>query len=70
MVKSELQDDVQPVFKKKRHLHFVSLEQINEELDRLVKKTWVLSKLEYSEGVAPTIYEKRNLKRYTDFSTG
>ena len=44
MAKFELQDDVQPVFNKKRNVPFASLEKINEELDRLVK-TEVLSKL-------------------------
>ena len=48
MAKFELQDDVQPLFKKKRNVSFASLEQINEELDRLIK-TGVLSKLKYSE---------------------
>ena len=60
MAKFELQDDVQPVFKKKRNVPFALLEQINEEL-RLVK-TGVLSKLEYSEWAAPTVY-------FTDFTT-
>ena len=45
MAKFELQDNVQPVFKKKRNGPFASLKQINEDLDRLVK-TGVLSKLE------------------------
>ena len=53
MSKFELQDDVQPVFKKKRNVPFASLEQINEEFVRLVN-TGVLSKLEYSEWAAPT----------------
>ena len=61
MVKFELQDKVQPVFKKKRNMPFTSLEQINAELDRLVK-TGVLSKLEYSELAALTIYVKKNPK--------
>ena len=37
MAKFELQDDVQPVLKKKRNVPFASLEQINEELDKLEK---------------------------------
>ena len=37
MAKFELEDDVQSVCKKKRNVPFVLLEQINEELDRLVK---------------------------------
>ena len=52
------------MFKKKENVPFASLEQIDEELDRLVK-TGVLSKLEYSEWAEPTVYVKRNLKRYT-----
>ena len=58
MTKFELQVDVQPVFKKKRNLPFVSLEQINEKLDRSVK-TKVQSKLEYNERTAPTVYVKK-----------
>ena len=53
MAKFKLQDYVQPVFKKKRNVPFASLEQINEELDRLVK-TGDLSKLEYSKWATPT----------------
>ena len=45
MAKFELQDDVQPVFKKKQNVPFASLEQINKELDRLVK-IGILLKLE------------------------
>ena len=55
IAKFELQDNVQPMFKKKWNVPFASLEQINEELDRLVK-TGVLSKLEYSEWAVPTVY--------------
>ena len=36
-LKFEFQDDVQPVFKKKRNVPFTLLEQINEELDWLEK---------------------------------
>ena len=72
MAKFELQDDVQPVFKKKRNVPFSSLKQINEELDGLVK-TGVLSKLEYSEWVAPMVYIKNKSKEIrvcSCFSTG
>ena len=44
MSKFELQDNIQPVFKKKWNVPFASLEQINEEVDRLIK-TGVLLKL-------------------------
>ena len=50
---------------------FASLEQINVEFDRLVK-TGVLSKLEYSERVAPTVNVKKKSKEIrvcADFST-
>ena len=72
MAKFEFQDNVNPVFKKKRNVLFTPLEQINEELDRLIK-TGVLSKLEYSEWVAPTVYMKKKSKDIrvcVDFSTG
>ena len=36
MAKFELQVYVQPVFKKKQNVSIASLEQINEEFDRLV----------------------------------
>ena len=65
-------EQVQPAFKKKRNVPFVSLEQINEELDRLIK-TGVLSRLEYSEWAAPTVYVKKKSKEIrvcADFSIG
>ena len=58
--------------KKKWNVPFVSLEQINEELDRLTK-IGVLSKLEYSELAAPTVYVKKKSKEIcisVDFSAG
>ena len=48
------------------------MEQVNEELDRLVK-SGVLSKLEYSKWVAPSVYVKKKsieIRVYNDFSTG
>ena len=69
MAKFELQDNIQPVFKKKRNVPFAKLEQINEELDRLVK-TGILSKLEWA---APTVYMKQKSKEIrvcADFSMG
>lgn len=36
--KFELKNNTQTIFKKKRNVPFASLEKINEELDRLVKK--------------------------------
>ena len=59
------------MFKTKRTVPFVLLEQINEELDRLVK-TEVLSKPEYSEWAVPTVYVKKKSKEIricADFST-
>ena len=43
LAKFELNNNTQSAFKKKRNVPFVSLEQINEEPDSLVK-TGVLSK--------------------------
>ena len=60
------------LFKKKRNVPFASLEQINEESDRLVK-TGVLAKLQYSRWAAPTVYVKKKSKEIricADFSTG
>ena len=45
LAKFELKDNAQTVFKKKRNILFALLEQINEELDRLVT-TGVLTKLQ------------------------
>ena len=58
-VKFELNNNAQLVFKKKRNVPFASWEQINEELDRLVK-TGVLAKLQCSDWATPTVYEKKN----------
>ena len=60
MAKFELQDVVQPAFKKKGNEPFISLEQINEEFNWLVK-TGVLSKLEYTEWAIPTVYVKKEI---------
>ena len=62
IAKFEFQDNVQPVFKKKRNIPFASLEQINEELERLIR-IGVLSKLEHSERAAPTVYVKKKKKK-------
>ena len=72
IAKFELQDNVQSVFKIKRNVTFASLEQINEELDKLVKNG-VLSKLQYSEWTALTVYMKKKsleIRVCADFSTG
>ena len=71
MAQFELQDNVKPVFKKKRNVPFATFEQINEKLDRLLK-TRNLSKLEYSDWAAPTVYVKKKSKEVRvcgDFST-
>ena len=55
VINSPLNFIFSPVFKKKCNVPFALLEQINKELDRLVK-TGALAKLQYSDWVAPTIY--------------
>ena len=70
--KFKLIDNAQPVFKKKRNVPFASLEKINKELDRRVK-TGILSKVEFSQWAAPTVYIKKKSKEIrvcADFSTG
>ena len=47
-----------PYFKKKRNVSFAALEQINEELDRL-EKAGILSKTDFSEWAAPTVYVRK-----------
>ena len=66
LAKFELNGNAQPVFKKKHNVPFASLEQINEELDRLVK-TGVLAKLQYSDWTAPTVYVKKKSKEIRVF---
>ena len=61
--KFKLIDNSQTVFKKKRNGPFGSLEKINKELHRLVK-TGILSKVEFSQWAAPTVYVKRSLKKH------
>ena len=71
-VKFKLQDNVTPVFKKKRNVQFASMQKINEELDRLVN-TGILTTVDYSEWAAPTVYVKKKSKDIrvcADFSTG
>ena len=70
--KFKLIDNAQPVFKKKRNLPFASLEKIKKELDRRVK-TGILSKVEFSQWAAPTVYVRKKYKEIgvcADFSTG
>ena len=71
--KFKLIDNAQPVFKKnKRNVPFASQEKINKEIDRLVK-TGILSKVEFSQWAAPTVYVKKKSKEIrvcADFSTG
>ena len=61
-----------PYFKKKLNVPFAALEQINEELDRL-ERAGILSKIEFSEWAAPTVYERKKsnqIRVCADFSTG
>lgn len=68
--KFELRPDVS--FKKKRNGPFASLNQIDEELNRL-EEMGVPAKFEYSEKASPTVYIKKKSKEIhvcADFSTG
>ena len=70
--KFKLQDNVTPVFKKKRNVPFASMQKIDKELDRLVN-TGILTTVDYSEWTAPTVYVKKKFKDirvYADFLTG
>ena len=58
--------------RKKRNVPFAVTEEINKELDRLVNMG-ILSKVEFSEWAAPTVYtrkESKEIRVYGDFSTG
>ena len=60
------------MFKEKRNVPFVSLPQINEELDRL-ERAGLLSKIEYNQWASPTVYVKEKSKEIqvcADFSMG
>ena len=70
--KFKLIDNARPVFKKKRNVPFASLEKINKEFDRLVE-TGILSKVEFNQWAAPTVYVKKKSKEIrvcADSSTG
>ena len=60
--KFELKENTYPIFKKKLNVPFAATEKINQELHRLVN-TGVLSKVEFSEWAAPTVYIRKNLRK-------
>ena len=63
---------MQPVFIRKRNVLFVSLDKINQELDRL-ENVGILSKTEYNQWAAPVAYVKKKseeIRVCADFSTG
>ena len=60
-----MKDVAQPVFKKKRNVPFTALEQINKELDRL-EQAGILSKTNFSEWAAPTVYVKKEVQPNTN----
>lgn len=55
--------DVNSVFKKKRNVPLASLNQIEQELNRLVEMG-VLAKVEYSEWASATVYIKKRTKKF------
>ena len=68
--KFELKPNIQPVFKKKRNVSFTSLNQIDEELNKL-EQIAVISKVEYSERASLKDYVKKSKEIHvcTDFTT-
>ena len=60
--KFELKENTRPVFRKRRNVPFAATEEINKEIDRLVNMG-ILSKVECSEWVAPTVYIRKNLRK-------
>ena len=53
---------VKPVLKPNRKAPFVALEPVNKELERL-EKLGVISKINYSNWVSPTVFvKKKNFK--------
>ena len=61
-VKFEMKENTRPIFRKKRNVPFAATEEINKELDRLVNMG-ILSKVEFSEWAAPTVYIRKNLRK-------
>ena len=59
--KLELQENVTPVFKRKRNVLFASLGQINDELDKL-ESMGARSKVAYCKRCSPVIYVKKKTK--------
>ena len=60
--KFERKENTRPIFRKKRDVPFAATEEINKELDRLVNMG-ILSKVEFSEWAAPTVYIGKNLRK-------
>ena len=58
--KFELKENTCPIFRKKRNVPFAATKEIDKELDRLVNMG-ILSKVEFSEWAAPTVYIRKNL---------
>ena len=56
-----LKENMSSTFRKKRNVPFAATEEINKELDRLVNMG-ILSKVEFSEWAAPTVYIRKNLR--------
>ena len=70
--KFELKENTSPNFRKKRNVPFAAIEEINDELDRLVN-TDILSKVEFSELTVSMVYIGKKSKKIwvcADFSIG
>ena len=67
-----MKENTRPIFRKKRNVPFAATEEINKELDQLVNMG-ILSKVEFSEWAAPTVYIRKKSKEIrvcAEFSTG
>ena len=67
-----VKDGAHLVFKKKRNVPFVALEQINKDLDRL-EPAGILLKTDFSEWAAPTVHVKKKsnqIRISAEISTG
>ena len=72
VVKLELKNNSQPVFKKNRNIPFTLFTQIDKELQRLVQMG-VISKIQNNKWAAPAVYIKKKsneIRVCADFSTG
>ena len=61
-VRFELNDNIRPIFKAKKYGPFSAVDAVNQEQERLEKMD-VISKVNYLDWAAPTVYVKKKNKK-------